>query len=95
MKAVYPRARHQRCWVHKMLNILERVRGCDYDEVKRDAQAIYLAESRPRAEAAFSNFRARWRRAYSSVVRQLDRDLPELFSFAMPRHLWRNSAPSM
>jgi len=87
---VYPRVRHQRCWVHKMRNILERVRKCDYDEVKREAQAIYLAESRPRAEAAFRNFRARWRRAYGSMIRRLERDLPELLSFfAMPRHLWR------
>jgi putative transposase len=73
-----------------MRNILKRVRKCDYDEVKRDAQVIYLAESRPRAEAAFHNFRARWRRAYGSVVRLLERDLPDLLSFfAMPRHLWR------
>src|SRR5262249_51381004 len=87
---VYPRARHQRCWVHKMRNILAKVRKCDAAEVKRDAQAIYLAESRPRAEAAFRDFRARWRRHYGRVVRRLERDLPELLSFfAMPRHLWR------
>ena len=90
IQTVYPRVRHQRCWVHKMCNILEKVRKSDYDQVKRDAQAIYLAENRPRAEAAFRNFRARWRRAYGSVVRRLERDLSELLSFfAMPRHLWR------
>ena len=66
LATVYPRVRHQRCWVHKMRNILENVRKRDYDQVKRDAQAIYLAESRPQAEAAFRNFRARWRRAYGS-----------------------------
>jgi putative transposase len=49
-----------------------------------------LADSRPRTEAAFRNFRARWRRHYGSLVRRLERDLPELLSlFAMPRHLWR------
>src|SRR5450755_2205811 len=56
---VYPRARHQRCWVHKMRNILEKVRKRDYDEVKRGAQAIYLAAGRRQAEAAFRRFRAR------------------------------------
>ncbi len=87
---VYPRARHQRCWVHKMRNILEKVRKRDYDQVKRDAQAIYLAESRACAEAAFRNFRARWRSDYGTVVRRLELDLPELLSFfAFPRHLWR------
>ncbi len=39
-QAVYPRMLHQRCWVHKMRNILEKVRKCDYDQVKADAQAI-------------------------------------------------------
>src|SRR5437867_3040367 len=73
---VYPRARHQRCWVHKMRNILEKVRKSDYDEVKAGAQAMYLAESRAKAEAAFRNFRARWRREYAQMVRRLERDLP-------------------
>ena len=47
IQTVYPRAAHQRCWVHKMRNILEKVRKRDYDAVKVDAQAIYLAERPP------------------------------------------------
>ncbi len=87
---VYPRVRHQRCWVHKMRNILEKVRKRDYDEVKAGAQAIYLAQSRAHAEAAFRRFRARWLRDYGPRVRRLERDLPELLSvFAFPRHLWQ------
>jgi putative transposase len=87
---VYPRVRHQRCWVHKMRNLLEKVRRRDYDEVKADAQAMYLAESRAQAEQAFRRFRARWRREYGPMVRRLERDLPELLSFfAFPRNLWR------
>ena len=90
IRTVYPRVRHQRCWVHKMRNILEKARKCDYDEVKAGAQAIYLAESRSQAEAAFRRFRTRWQRAYGPMVRRLERDLPELLSFfAFPRHLWR------
>ncbi len=87
---VYPRVRHQRCWVHKMRNILEKVRKRDYEEVKAGAQAMYLAASRPQAEQAFRRFRARWHREYGAMVRRLERDLPELLSFfAFPRHLWR------
>jgi transposase-like protein len=90
IRTVYPRVRHQRCWVHKMRNILEKARKCDYDEVKAGAQAIYLAEGRKQAEAAFHRFRARWQRQYPSVVKRLGQDLPELLSFfAFPRHLWR------
>jgi len=87
---VYPRARHQRCWVHKMRNILEKVRKSDYDQVKSDAQAIYLAGSRKEAQEACRRFAARWRRSYPTVVRQLQKDLPELLTFFhFPQHLWR------
>jgi putative transposase len=90
IRTVYPRVAHQRCWVHKMRNILERVRKRDYDAVKRGAQAIYRAESRAQAVAAFRRFRARWQRDYGSMVRRLEHDLPELLSFfTLPRHLWK------
>jgi putative transposase len=90
IQTVYPRAAHQRCWVHKMRNILEKVRKRDYDAVKLDAQAIYLAKGRRQAEAAARAFCRRWRQHYPTVVRQLERDLPELLAFfAFPRHLWR------
>src|SRR2546430_3798246 len=49
IQIVYPPARHQRCRVHKMRNILDNGRKRDHDEAKRGAQAIYLAERRGRA----------------------------------------------
>jgi putative transposase len=88
--AVYPRARHQRCWVHKMRNLLEKVRRADHDAIKGDAQSIYLAENRAAARRAFQRFQFRWRTAYSKMVSRLERDLPELLTFfEFPRHLWR------
>jgi putative transposase len=90
IQTVYPRALHQRCWVHKMRNILEKVRRRDHDAVKADAQAIYRAQSRRQAEAAFRAFRRRWQSVYGSMVRQLERDLPELLSFfSFPWQLWK------
>jgi len=90
LQTVYPRVKHQRCWVHKMRNILERVRKRDYDEVKRSAQAIYQAADRKRAQEAFRRFRARWRDLYPVMVKQLEKDLPELLNFFdFPKHLWR------
>ena len=90
IQTVYPHAAHQRCWAHKMRNILEKIRKRDSDAVKADAQAIYLAKGRRQAEAAARAFCRRWRSEYSSMVKQLERDLPELLAFfAFPRHLWR------
>ena len=90
IETVYPRVLHQRCWVHKMRNILQNVRRRDYDAVKADAQAIYRADSQRQAEAAFRGFRRKWQPVYGSMVRQLERDLPQLLSFfSFPRHLWK------
>lgn len=90
IQTVYPRAAHQRCWVHKMRNILEKVRKRDYDAVKADAQAIYLADGLRQAQAAARAFCRRWRPLYSSIVRQLERDLPELLAFfRFSKHLRR------
>ena len=90
IQTVYPRVLHQHGWVHKMRNILERVRKRDYDAVKADAQAIYRADSRKQARAAFSAFRAGWQAAYPGMVKQLEKDLPQLLSFfSFPRPLWK------
>lgn len=90
LQTVYPRAAHQRCWVHKMRNILDKVRQRDHDAVKADAQAIYLAGGRRQAVTAARAFCRRWRCEYPSMVKQLERDLPELLAFfRFPKHLWR------
>jgi putative transposase len=81
IETVNPRVLHQRCWVHKIRNILEKVRKRDYEAVKKDAQAIYRADNRRQAEAAFRHFRRRRQADHGGMVRQLERDLPELLSF--------------
>ena len=90
LQIVYPRVPHQRCWVHKMRNILEKARKRDYDELKAGAQAIYLAGSAGEARELFRRFRKRWKEDCPVMVKQLEKDLPELLSFfRFPRHLWR------
>jgi putative transposase len=90
IETVYPRVRHQRCWVHKMRNILEKVKRREEAQVKAEAQKIYLAKNVAAARRAFERFRFHWRCRYPVMVRQLERDLPELLHFfALPVHLWR------
>src|SRR5216684_5743877 len=90
IQTVYPRVRHQRCWVHKMRNLLEHVRRRDFPAVKNSAQAIYLAADYAAAVRAFRAFQAHWQEAYPALVRKLEQDLPELLAFfQMPPHLWR------
>jgi transposase-like protein len=90
LQTVYPHVPHQRCWVHKLRNLLGAVRRRDHAAVKADAQAIYRAASRREAEALARQFAQRWREPYPSVVTRLLRDLPELLAFFQcPRRLWR------
>jgi putative transposase len=90
LQTVYPRVAHQRCWVHKLRNLLGAVRRRDHAAVKADAQAIYQAGSRREAAASARQFVQRWRAAYPSIVARLRRDLPELLAFFQcPRRLWR------
>jgi putative transposase len=90
LETVYPRARHQRCWVHKMRNLLEKVKRRDEKQVKIEAQKIYLAANVASAKRAFERFRFHWRRHYPAMVQRLERDLSDLLHFfSFPRHLWR------
>jgi len=90
LTTVYPRVAHQRCWVHKLRNLLNAVRRRDHAAVKADAQAIYQASSRREAEGSAHAFARRWRPGYPQVVTRLLRDLPELLAFfPCPRPLWR------
>jgi len=90
LQTVYPRVAHQRCWVHKLRNLLSGARRRDHAAMKADAQAIYQAASRAEAEHAARTFGHRWRGAYPVLVTRLLRDLPDLLAFFQcPRGLWR------
>ena len=90
LATVYPRVAHQRCWVHKLRNVLSAVRRRDHAAVKADAQAIYQAASRREAEAQARGFARRWQASYPRMVQRLLGELPELLAFfRCPRPLWR------
>ena len=73
-----------------MHNLREKARNRDRDELKQMAQAIYLAEDRKKARAAFRGFKLRWQTEYPTMVRQLEKDLPNLLSFfSFPKQLWK------
>jgi putative transposase len=90
LQTVYPRVAQQRCWVHKLRNLLSAARRRDHAAMKADAQAIYQAADRAEAVAQAQAFARRWREAYPQLVTRLLRDLPELLAFFQcPRALWR------
>ena len=47
---VFPATRHQRCWVHKTANVLNKVALSVQANMKKDLREVYLAPNRASAE---------------------------------------------
>ncbi len=78
---VYPSTRHQRCWVHKTRNILNRLPKSLQPHAKEQAHAIWMAPTREEAEAAFDHFIATYGAKYPKAVACLTKDREELLVF--------------
>ena len=77
---VYPGIAVQRCWAHKVRNVLDKVRKPDRDAVKAGLHAIMNAHNRPKALSAARRFADRWKNTYPKAVACLRNDLDELFT---------------
>ena len=70
----------QRCWAHKIRNILNRVREADQETVKADVHAVMNAPNRRRAESAARRFADAWETTYPKAVASLRNDLDDLLT---------------
>ena len=77
---VYPAAKIQRCWVHKLRNVANLCPKTHHACV-RQARTIYLAAHRAQAHAAFQRWKHVWARRCPKAVACLEQDLEELLSF--------------
>jgi putative transposase len=70
----------QRCWAHKIRNVLDKVRVADQPAVKADLHAIMNAKTLPQARSAARRFADRWATDYPRAVACLRDDLDELLT---------------
>jgi putative transposase len=77
---VWPRVAHQRCWVHKLRNLENKLKGSQRDCLEQ-AKLIYQARHRREAVARFRTWRARWQRLAPKAVACVEQDLEELLAF--------------
>ena len=52
LEEVFPSTRHQRCWVHKAANVLNKLPKSIHSQARRDLREIWLAPDKAGAEAA-------------------------------------------
>lgn len=84
----YPGVPLQRCWAHKIRNLLDKVRKADQPAVKADLHAIMNARTLPQARSAARRFTDRWQDTYPKAVACLRNDLDELLT------CWRYKSPA-
>jgi putative transposase len=81
LEEVFPSTCHQRCWVHKVVNVLNAVPNSMAPQVKRDLNEITRAPDRAAATLALDTFVEKYGAKYAKAVACLERDRKELLAF--------------
>ena len=81
LEFIFPDADHQRCWAHKLRNVVDDINKSDEKRVIAGARRIYRAPNRRAATKAFKRWRDRWIGVYSKAVRCVEKDLESLLTF--------------
>lgn len=72
---------HQRCWVHKTVNILNKMPKSIQSKAKQDIHNIWMAEGKEDANKAFDLFLNKYGVKYEQAVHCLAKDRQELLTF--------------
>ena len=78
---VFPSTRHQRCWVHKTANVLNKVAFSVQVNMKIDLREIYGAPTRAAAEVAIDVFADKYNAKHDKAVACLTKDREALLAF--------------
>jgi len=81
LEAVFPSTRHQRCWVHKTSNVLNKLPNSVQPAAKQDLREIWQAPDRATAEAAIATFAEKYGAKYPKAVACLVKDREALLAF--------------
>jgi putative transposase len=80
LPTAYPDVPVQRCWAHKIRNVLSKVRKLDHATIKAGLHRIMNAATLPAAWSAARRFADRWERIYPKAVACLRADLDDLLA---------------
>lgn len=76
-----PTTRHQRCWVHKTANVLNKFPKSMQSNAHNDLREIWLSPDRATAEAAMKTFAEKYAPKYDKAVECLIKDRETLLTF--------------
>jgi transposase-like protein len=78
---IFPGAKHQRCWVRKTANVLNKVAVFVQPSMKRDLREVWLSPNRAAAETAIDVFAEKCGAKYPKAVECLTKDRQTLLAF--------------
>ena len=81
LEEVFPTTRHQRCWVHKTANVLNKVAKTVQPAMKPDLREIGMAPDRAAAKTAMATFVKKYAIKYAKAVECLTKDRAALLAF--------------
>ena len=81
IKQVYPSTRHQRCWVHKTVNVLDKLPRGQQVSAKNILHEIWMSATKADATKAMEKFAATYQAKYPKAVECLLKDKEELLAF--------------
>jgi transposase-like protein len=81
LRDVWPKTREQRCWVHRIANVLDKLPKRLHAKAKAALHEIMRAETRKAAQQAIGQFEADHGAKYPKAVASLRRDESELLTF--------------
>jgi len=91
VRDVWPETREQRCWVHRLANVLDKLPKRLQGQAKRALHDIMQAETRVEAEAHIEQFAAAYQAKYPKAVSSLRRDQEGLLAFYdFPAEHWQH-----
>lgn len=81
LEEVFPGTRHQRCWIHKTANLLNKLPKKQQAQAKGLIHEIYLSATRKDAQEAFDHFLELYQAKYPGCCECLSKDREELMAF--------------
>jgi len=81
LEEVSPTTRHQRCTVHKTVNVMDKMPKSVQPAAKRDLREIWTAPDRATAETAMATFAEKYGAKYERAVTCLTKDRDALLTF--------------
>ena len=91
LEETFPHCQHQRCWVHKTANVLDKMAKPTQIDAKRMIHEMYMSPTKEKGLKAMKRFTQLYEAKYPKACECLKKDQDQLFSFYdYPAEHWQH-----